>query len=50
MLATLALAVVVSLLAGIAIGYKIEQSRIKPAKKAKTTGTKTTKTTPPNEA
>jgi hypothetical protein len=44
LLATLALGVAVSLVAGMAIGYKIEQSRIKPAKRvvapAHTTTTK----------
>jgi hypothetical protein len=34
MLATIALAVVVALSCGFAIGYKVEQSRAKPAKKA----------------
>jgi len=34
LLSTIALAVAVSLLAGFAIGYRVEQSRIKPAKKA----------------
>jgi hypothetical protein len=43
MLATIALGVAIALIAGVAIGYKIEQSRIKPAKKA--TGVKTTPTT-----
>jgi len=43
LLATLALGVAIALIAGVAIGYKIEQSRIKPAKKA--TGVRTTPTT-----
>jgi hypothetical protein len=43
MLATLALGVVIALIAGVGIGYKVEQSRIKPAKKA--TGVRTTPTT-----
>jgi hypothetical protein len=34
LLSTIALAVAVSLVAGFAIGYRVEQSRIKPAKKA----------------
>ena len=45
LLATLALGVVLSLIAGIAIGYKVEQSRAKPAKK--TTPQKHTTTTKP---
>jgi hypothetical protein len=36
LLSTIALAVAVSLIAGFAIGYRVEESRIKPAKKAVT--------------
>jgi hypothetical protein len=36
LLSTIALAVAVSLVAGFAIGYRVEESRIKPAKKAAT--------------
>jgi len=45
LLVTIALGVAISLIAGVAIGYKVEQSRIKPAKKA--TGVKHTTTTKP---
>ena len=49
LLATLALGVVIALVAGIAIGYKVEQSRIKPAKKVavKPNRTGTTRPAPP---
>jgi hypothetical protein len=47
MLATLALGVVISLLAGIAIGYKVEQSRIKPARKVTGVGKNTSTTKKP---
>jgi hypothetical protein len=45
MLATIALAVAISLIAGFAIGYKVEEHRKKPAKKVATH--KTTSTTKP---
>jgi len=45
LLTTIALGVAISLIAGVAIGYKVEQSRIKPAKKA--AGVKHTTTTKP---
>ena len=45
LLATIALGVVISLIAGIAIGYKVEQSRAKPAKRVATTDHQARKTT-----
>ena len=44
LLATIALGVAISLIAGIAIGYRVEQSRSKPARRVATPTTKPGKT------